>query len=186
MEYIWKILAIAVVCIAVAVLLSAIGTIIWTVVKAIKNKDFTRLIAAVSSVLCILFAAASWIFNFGWFRFFLTFLGIPVIHAAAFFFINNFAATYTNKSCILKIAVIISHITYLLGYFSLPDGGDIGPMYAFFTLIRDDALTGICFTIAGFGFFINAVCLVFELVWSMTLKSQNTKLKKATATNEAK
>ncbi len=186
MEYIWKILAIAVVCIAAAAVLFAIGIIIRSIIQAAKSKNFTKLIFNLLSVLCIALGAWSWLFNFGWFRFFLTFLGIPVIHAAAFFFINNFAATYTNKSRILKIAVIISHITYLLGYFSLPDGGDIGPMYAFFTLIRDDALTGICFTIAGFGFFINAVCLVFELIWSMTLKSQNTKLKKATATNEAK
>lgn len=95
---IWRVLAITVVCIAAAVVLFAIGIMIRSIIQAAKSKNFTKLIFNLLSVLCIALAAWSWLFNMGWIRFVLTFWGIPVIHAAAFFFINNFAATYTNKS----------------------------------------------------------------------------------------
>nr|QGT51196.1 hypothetical protein Firmicute1046_2720 [uncultured Firmicutes bacterium] len=168
-----KIIVIAIVCVAALAVLFTIGTVIWTIVKSVKTRNFTKLKYNLVSVLCVILAAASWIFNFGWIRFFLTFTGLPVFHAVTFFFLNNFAASHIDKSRILKISTILCHVAYLTGYFCLPDAGDVDPMCAFFTLIRNEYIVNLFFIISFLGFSGSIVCLIVELIEASMIKAKS-------------
>lgn len=101
------------------------------------------------SALCILIVAISWITNMGWIRFFLTFLMVPVIHALVFFWTNYFSAKYCEIVPNLKKLTWFFMLTYLLPYLLTPDGGDIGGIYFFFGLVKNDTLANIANYIAG-------------------------------------
>lgn len=161
--------------IAILSILSEIAVVILNIVKAVKSKDYTKVKHNVITILCMSVAAASWIFNMGWYRFIMTFIAIPFIHAIIFFFVNNFAASYIKESKLLKVLAIFSYISYIIGYIFLPDGGDIGGLYVFFGLVHNDAIADISFDISGYGFMANTIILVLQLIMSIRAKKLETK-----------
>ncbi len=137
-----------------------LGGAIWGVVRAIKKGSKYRAFLIVLSLLCILIAAASWIFNMGWYRFILTFLLAPFIHAIIFFIVNFFMAPAAERSRSVKILNLFFCLTYLAMYLLFPDGGDHGPMYFFFGLVRNDVLSAVAMGVAFLAFAAHIALLV--------------------------
>ena len=116
------------------------------------------------TVLCAVAALISWIFNFGWFRVFLSLFGFPLFYGAFFCFANSMAAARLAEIDAMKKYIPWSCITYLLAYFCFPDGGDVGEMYVFFGLIRDDGIANIAMVVSIAAFAANIVLLIREIV----------------------
>ena len=150
-----------------------------SVIFLIKNGNKSKFVYVLISVLCVFIVAASWILNFGWLRFFLTLLMVPVIHAAVFVIINNFSASYVNQSVRLKIYTVLSYVTYVFGYLTFPDGGDYGPMYVFFGLIRNDAVAGLANYASEACFLAHTVLLVLQIGEVIIAKRKIAESKKA-------
>ena len=114
----------------------------------------------------------SWIFNMGWYRFILIWIPIPFIHTIAFLFINIKTANKVSSFQSLKKYIIFSCTTYLLSYLLFPDGGDVGGMYLFFGLIRNDMIANIMMCIAPIIFIVNIAILILECVALKKCKSE--------------
>lgn len=142
-------------------------------VTASKNGNSTKLKYNLISILCVMTAIASWVLNPGWLRVVMTIFTIPVIHAIAFMIINSIAASYVDKSVKLKRYIILSYITYLLGYILLPDGGDIGPMYVFFGIIHNNVVAGIAYSLSSIAFLGNIVVLILQIAERKKIKKQS-------------
>ncbi len=150
----------------VIVFSAVIGGLIWAIVKARKNNSRNSVKVIVCTVGSIFIAAVSWILNFGWLRFFMTFLLVPVIHGIVFFLANMFFAKYTDQSPKMSRLNLLFIITYLTAYLFMPDGGDIGEMYFFFGLIHSDILSNIAFFISNIvatGHVVLFVLQIFEM-----------------------
>lgn len=129
-----------------------------------KDRNNSKLKYNLISILFVIISIVSWVFNMGWLRFIMTFLAVPIIHTIAFIIINSFSLSYIDKSVKLKRYVNLSYITYLLGYLSLPDGGDVGPMYVFFGLIHNDIVANISYIISSISFIGNIVLFILQIV----------------------
>lgn len=161
---------IAIIIIAVVVVLS--GTI-WAIIKSNREGNSIKIKVIITSVLCIVIAGVSWILNFGWIRFIMTFMLIPFIHAIVFFLINLFTSFHINKSNNLKLFNFLYCITYLLAYLFLPDGGDVGGMYVFFGLIHSDWFVDISGSISTFAFICNIVLSVLQIIYLLKARKTN-------------
>ncbi|MBR3576020.1 MAG: hypothetical protein IKL42_01305 [Clostridia bacterium] len=152
-----------------------IGIVIFfkSLISSIKTRNSTKLKYTLVCILCVIIAMAAWIFNFGWLRMILTFLAVPVIHTIVFMVITNFALLHIDKSSEIKTYVIISYVTYLLSYISLPDFADMGPTYVFFGLIHNDAFADISFYITFTAIAVNIVFLILQLVKCVEIKREN-------------
>ncbi len=168
-------LTVMLITLAVAIL-AGIIFIVRSIITAIKAKKYNKLKFNILSVLCVIIAAASWLLNLGWMRFFLTLIAVPFIHAIVFFCVNNFAATYAEKSKKLKICTIISYITYLISYLLLPDGGDTGGMYVFFGLINNETITNICFLVCSFAVQVHIIFVILQIAFANEAKKEMNKL----------
>ncbi|MBQ7934981.1 MAG: hypothetical protein IJ333_01335 [Clostridia bacterium] len=115
-------------------------------------------------IICIIIMITSWIFNFGWYRVILTWLAFPILHAIIFSFISGRAISKLNCSDPLKKYVLLSYLTYIITYLTFPDGGDIGPMYLFYGLIRSDAIASIAEWVAIISFIANVALLTIQLI----------------------
>ena len=113
-------------------------------------------------ILSVVIMILSWIFNMGWLRVVLTWIPLPFIHTVAFLFINIKTANKVSSFQSLKKYIILSCTTYLLSYLLFPDGGDIGGMYFFFGLIRNNLIASIMMYIAPIVLLANIAVLVFE------------------------
>ena len=140
-----------------------------SIMSSRKNGNKTKLKYTLTSFLCIIIAIISWFLNFGWLRFFLTFLAV---HTIAFIIINSFSLSYIDKSAGLKRYVILTYITYLVGYLLLPDGGDVGSMYVFFGLIHNDVVASISYNISSIVFIGNIVLLVLQIIERRKIKKK--------------
>lgn len=141
-----------------------IGGVILAIVKAIKNKSSNSKKIIVCTFGSIIIAAVSWILNFGWLRFFMTFLLVPVIHGIVFFLSNMFFAKYTDQSPKMSRLNLLFIITYLIAYLLMPDGGDVGEMYFFFGLIHSDALSSAANFISSIAVIGHIVLFVMQIV----------------------
>lgn len=159
---------------AVAVVIVAFVFGLIKVVRSVVKGTMAQKIYSILSMVCVLVMAASWFFNFGWLRFIFTFIPLPVVHVIAWFFIVNGAIAHVHKSKRLNVYIILSYITFLGAYFLLPDGGDIGPMYVFFGLIRNDVVASICGTLQPLVLLANIVFLILTLALSIKLKNRKT------------
>lgn len=139
------------------------GTII-AIVKSYKQGNHSKRNAILTSLLCVVVAGFSWIFNMGWIRFIMTFMLIPFIHAIIFFLINLFTACYIHKSKKLRNINISFCLTYLLFYILLPDGGDVGEMYVFFGLIHSNLFSSICNTISSLVVLAHIVLFILQII----------------------
>lgn len=147
-----------------------IGGVIWAIVKARKNNSSNYKKIIVCTLGSIIITAVSWILNFGWLRFFMTFLLVPVIHGIVFFLANMFFAKYTDQSPKMSRLNLLFIITYLFAYLLMPDGGDIGEMYFFFGLIHSDTLSGIANFISSIAVIGHIVLLIMQIVEMRKIK----------------
>ena len=113
-------------------------------------------------ILCVVVMILSWIFNIGWLRLILTWIPLPLIHTIAFLFVNFKAANKVSTFKSMKKYMILSCASYSLVYLLLPDGGDVGGMYMFFTLIRNEVITSIMMYISNIIFCVNIASLAIE------------------------
>ncbi|MBR5011193.1 MAG: hypothetical protein IKY12_01405 [Clostridia bacterium] len=155
---------------------------IASVVSLFKNGDKSKFIYVAISVLCVVVMAASWFLNFGWIRFILTLYMIPLIHAAVFVSTSNFSAAHVNQSKRLKIYTILYYVTYVLGYVTLSDAGDDGPMYVFFGLIRNSIIVDLSYYVSFLFFLAHTALFVLQIVEVIIAKRRIAKSKKATST----
>ncbi|MBQ3125607.1 MAG: hypothetical protein IJC15_00935, partial [Clostridia bacterium] len=139
---------------------TAIALVIRSIIRSIVRKKAAQLRWDLLTVACILLAAASWILNIGWFRVLITISGAPVYHAILLFFLNHKATDIWKKSPRLRQYVRLNTLSYLGIYLLFPDGGDIGSMYMFFSLIRSDRICRIALPLCF-------VCLVIHIILSI-------------------
>ncbi len=116
------------------------------------------------TLLCVVIMSISWIFNMGWFRVVLTWLPLPLIHACVFVWVNFKLASYASSFEVLKKYMTFSCITYLVPYLIFPDGGDVGGMYLFFGLIRNDIIASIMMCITPLALILNIIILILEII----------------------
>ncbi len=160
------------ICFVLVNVIVIVGGVVWAICKALKMNDKKGLRAVIFSILCILVAACSWIFNFGWLRFILTFMLVPFIHAIIFFITNTCASKYIDRSKKMKVYVWLFYITYLCAYVTLPDGADIGPTYMFFGLIKSDSASSIGFLVAYISCMIHIIAFILQSVQILKLKKK--------------
>jgi hypothetical protein len=130
-----------------------------------REKNCHNRAAKIWQILIILFviiAILSWILNMGWYRFVLTLVLAPVIHAVFFAIVNIKSAEKAVLFPKMKKYMVLSCATYLLAYLLFPDAGDIGEMYLFFGLIKSDAIVNVLIYVAPIIFIVNGVILVLQ------------------------
>ncbi len=147
--------------IAVAV---AVGGVIWAVVKLAKSNSSKAQTMIILSFVSVVIAAVSWVMNFGWMRFFLTFLLIPMIHGIVYFLVNLYYSKYVDKTPKMLKLNMFFIITYLIAYLFMPDGADYGEMYFFFGLIQSNTLSNIANFISSFAVIGHIVLLIMQIV----------------------
>lgn len=150
-----------------------VGGVIFAIVKARKNNFPNSKKIIVCTFVSIIIAAVSWILNFGWIRFFMTFLLVPIIHGIVYFLVNLFFAKYTDQSPKMSRLNLLFIITYLIAYLLMPDGGDVGGMYFFFGLIHNDVLSGIASFISSIAVIGHIVLFVMQIVEIRKIKKTN-------------
>ena len=155
---------------------AVVGGMAWALAAARKRNVPQVKWAVLASVLSVVIAAASWLFNFGWIRFFLTFLCVPFVHAAVFFLTNILVTMYAERSKKISAIQICLGITYLLSYLLLPDAGDYGESYFFFGLVRSDAWASVAGNIGFIAFLAHTVLLILLIVFAVRSrrKAKNT------------
>ena len=114
------------------------------------------------TILCVVIMLLSWIFNMGWYRVILTWIPLPLIHTIIFLRLNIKASYKVSSYKSLGKYMVLSCITYLLPYLFFPDGGDLGEMYLFFGLIRNNTVANIMVYIASIALSLNIAALILE------------------------
>lgn len=142
---------------------TVIGGLIWAFVRLKKNCSPHAKKTVVFTLLSIVVAAASWILNFGWMRFFMTLLALPFLHGVGYFLANMFFAKYVDQSPEISKMNFWFIATYLLAYLFFPDGGDIGEAYFFFGLIQSDALFSIAYYVSVLAMIGHVVLFVMQI-----------------------
>ena len=156
---IYQILGIILILVFALCVIWGIAFVIRAFIKAKRNKNGAVVKWYAISVLCVGLMIPSWIFNMGWIRMVLTLLLVPVIHSFVFIYINFKLANGLSAFGKYKKFLNLSCITYLLTYFLLPDVGDVGGAYMFFTLIEINDATVIIEWIALIVLIIHLVVL---------------------------
>ena len=119
-----------------------------------------KVIFGITLTLSVLIMLASWLMNMGWMRVLGTWLLLPLHHSALFIAANLVSARHYGDDAEVSELMVWSHITFLLPYILLPDGGDIGPMYFCFGLVRNDTAALIAFIAAVIVFIVHIVIIV--------------------------
>lgn len=169
---------------AILILFAIIGGIlcgafcmVFLLLKLIKLKQPQVIVYFVMMIMCILIVAASWILNIGWLRFILILLAVPFIHPVIFTVINAMAIPNVIYSARLKVYTLITDITYVLMYAFFPDGGDTGPMYVFFGLIKNDSAVHVLSIFSAVSLIVYIIFTTLQII--ETVKTQ----KRVTAQN---
>ncbi len=148
-----------------------ISGICLAVVKAKADNSVYHKKSVIRSLVLMGIVALSWVFNMGWFRFFLTIVSAPLIHGIVFFLVNMFVAGYMDKSRGVEKLNSLFMITYILFYLLFPDGSDTGEMYFFFGLIHSDALSSIANTLSAWIFTAHIILIVLQLIAIAKIKA---------------
>ena len=145
------------------IFVAALSGLVIATVKVLKGR--TKYVPFIlSSVVSILIVGASWIFNMGWLRFFMTFLMFPFIHAFVVYIISLLSVKFYDRIPKLKFLNILYLVSYLFINIFLPDGGDYGPMYCFFGLIKNDIFASNAYYISSAAQLVHLVILVLIIV----------------------
>lgn len=145
--------------------------IILPIKRLIKTKSKEKRIHMMLCNLCVVLAIASYIFNFGFCRFFLVIFA--VLHTILFISINSNSSKYIEKNSTIKKYKIISYISYLVSNFALPDYTDTSfrTRYVFFGLIDiSEDVWGIAMNISIESLLISIIALVILGVESSIAK----------------
>ncbi len=133
------------------------------------------------SIILIVIMLASWVLNIGWLRFGLTFYLVPLILPIIFIVGNNISYKYLSTSKAIKIATLISFITFLPPHLLVADISDIGEFYLFFGLIVSDSVANFTMPIGITLFFIHIGAIICQFAFAAVLKSTS---RKASAVSE--
>lgn len=158
--------------------LSAVFGVVWIAIRAKKSgaRYLKRMLILLLSAVIV--AAASWLLNFGWLRFFLTLFLVPFTHGIAFLLTNVLLVRHFDDSRNLRIMNLFFILSYMLAYVFLPDGGDIGEMYFFFGLIESNFWSDVAFYVAGTALGAHLLLFILQIV-------EVCQIKKEKRTNEA-
>ena len=151
-------------------ILVVLGGTVWAVTKAKIEKSKSSKNNIIMTVVFIFIAAISWLLNFGWLRFIMTFMLIPFTHAIIFFLANLHVGKYLDKSTKIKKINLCFMITYLATYIFFPDGADYGGMYFFFGLIHNDILSIIAMCISYIAGLSHIILFIVQLVQIIKIK----------------
>lgn len=161
----------------IAQLIAVIWLIIWAIVKAIKfikkNSLLKNRKQLVLSVICIIIATASLVFNIGWIRVFMTITLIPIIQPILFLVTNLYASKYFIEVPKLKIINFLFIITYLIFWILLPDGGDTGPLYCLFNLVHNDNFADVASSLSTLAGAAHIVFFVLQIIQFKKLKNKS-------------
>lgn len=150
---------------AVILLLGAGAMLIAGSVARKKGKSAVRFCSIVSAVVCILISAAAFMCNLGWCRVVCAWLLIPFWYPLALVIITIITSKYIPHSKSLAAWQIISEITFLTSSLILPDFGDIGDSYMFFSQITPVPINDEIFLIASVVLFvISLVSMIMQIV----------------------
>lgn len=72
----------------------------------------------------------------------------------------------------LRIINFLFIITYLIFWILLPDGGDIGPSYCLFNLVRNDDFTDVAFAVSGIAGTAHIVLFGLQIIQFVKLKKK--------------
>ena len=114
----------------------------------------------------------SWIFNMGWLRIILTFFPLPIAHLVFFGVASEGAMMHLSKSPRLKIYIPLSYLTFALAYAFFADGGDIGGLYNFFGLIRNEIAATLLFFVAAIAFIANNALSIMQMIEVQHIKAK--------------
>lgn len=155
-----------------------VGFIVWGIVKLIKLIKKNNLVKnkkpLILSIICIIIATASLVLNMGWIRVCMIFMLIPIIQPILFLMTNLYASEFSVESPRLRIINFLFIITYLIFWVLLPDGGDIGPSYCLFNLVRNDDFTDVAFAVSGIVGTAHIVFFVLQIIQFVKLKKKKT------------
>lgn len=153
-----------------------IGLIIWGIAKVIKllkkNRPIKNKKPLVLSIICIVIATASLVLNIGWIRFGMIIMLIPIIQPILFLMTNLYASQLFVDSPRLRITNYLFIATYLIFWVLLPDGGDIGPSYCLFNLVRNDAFTDVAWAMSGIVGIAHIVFFVLQIIQFVKIKKK--------------
>lgn len=150
-------------------LLAVIGLIVFGMIKCIQilKKDYFngKKKYVIISIVSLVIGGLSWIFNMGWFRFFMTLLLVPVIHSVIFFYMNLSAAKYFDQSQKMKRLNLFFIVTFLISHILTPDFpiGNDGGMFSLFGLINNAMFNGLAIVISVTAFLGHIVMLVMQI-----------------------
>ena len=128
----------------------------------------------VLSIICIIIATASLVLNMGWIRFGMIFMLIPIIQPILFLMTNLYASQFFVESPRLRIINFLFIITYLIFWVLLPDGGDIGPSYCLFNLVRNEVFTDVAFAVSWIVGTAHIVFFVLQIIQFVKFKKKKT------------
>ena len=152
-----------------------IGLIIWGIAKLIKlfkKNNLTKNKLLLLSVICIVIATLSLVLNIGWIRFGMIIMLIPIIQPILFLMTNLYASQLFVDSPRLRITNYLFIATYLIFWVLLPDGGDIGPSYCLFNLVRNDAFTDVAWAMSGIVGIAHIVFFVLQIIQFVKIKKK--------------
>ena len=122
--------------------LIVIGVTTFCIIKCIRilRHDFfyEKKRCVIVSIVSLLIAGVSWVFNMGWLRFYLILQLVPLIHSVIFFYMNLLVAKHFDKSQKIKRLNLFFLISFLILYILMPDMpiGNDGGMFFLFGLIH--------------------------------------------------
>ena len=125
------------------------------------NTSKGKIKTIIISVISILVVVATWIFNLGWLRLFMTAVLIP--HIVLFVFMNLYSTKYFDNSKKIKILNIFFVLTFLFAYVFMPDSDDISS-YVFFGLIHNENVLNIAEIISTVAFVGNVVTFIMQII----------------------
>ena len=144
----------------------SVAVLVKSIIHKRKTGVSIKLKCNIISIVCTVVVAASYILNIGWLRLIGIWLGIPFIHSSIFVLSNSLAADYF---VFLKKNIILSYITYFLGYALLPDFTVTGT-HVFFGLIHNEAFVTVCGVVAQIALVVNIICIVNQFIRRITIK----------------
>ena len=125
------------------------------------NTSKGKIKTIIISVISILVVVATWMFNLGWLRLFMTAFLIP--HIVLFVFMNLYSTKYFDNSKRIKILNIFFVLTFLFAYVFMPDSDDISS-YVFFGLVHNENVLNIAEIISTVAFVGNVVTFIMQII----------------------
>lgn len=149
--------------IATVVAVAAAMVMLWTLIVSFIKRHYDKFGFCLLSLLCVVIAAASWVFNAGFMRLLMTVLGVPLWHAAFFLTYNIKASAYLKKSSQIKRYIWLNCLFYTGANLLFPDVDNVRS-YFFFGLIQIDWLYMIMAYLA-------VACLIIHLIMMSRLRT---------------